>query len=82
MVEQGSNSNLPMLWHHSLMFANLNENPRKSGLWRGLTFENAYGTYRFGDELKILDFAVGELSLDDTVVGHILIEMFSTQALQ
>ena len=26
-------SNLPILCHHRLMFANLNENPRKSGMW-------------------------------------------------
>ena len=55
MMEKGSNSNLPILWHHSLMFANVNKNPWKSGLWgrshfwkwRGRNFE--YNQYPFNN---------------------------------
>ena len=62
--------NLPMLCHHSLMFTNLNDNPRKSGILGGVTFENARGKNRFGEELKILDFACWKLILDDAMVGN------------
>jgi len=52
------------------MFANLNENPRKSGLFGGKSLWKMPGRNRFGEELKILDFAWGELTLDDTMLHY------------
>ena len=64
-----SNSNLPMLWHHSFMFANLNKDPWKSGLCERSNFWKCLGRNRFREELKILDFAWGNLPLDDALLS-------------
>ena len=49
------------------MFANFNENRRKIGLWGESHFGKCRGRNPFGEELKMLDFAWGELILDDTM---------------
>ena len=56
------NSNLPMLCHHSLMFANLNENSKM--WWQvGSHFLKCQGRLCLGEDLNILNFAWGELTL-------------------
>ena len=57
-----------MLWHHNLMFANLDENSRKSGLWGGKSLLKMPGEKSFWGGIENFRFCLGGgLTLDDTM---------------